>query len=149
MVRGRGMWTGIQVALFSGLPTVRPQNSSEREETSCTDTRTPSQHATSMEMGEVSRSVVSDSLRPHRLYSSWNSPGQNTGVGNLSLVQGIFPTHGVNPGLPHCRQILYQLSHKGSNSYVGLAFILYYNSHTGNPLRDVPPTPPTTQGARL
>ena len=43
-----------------------------------------------------------------------NSPGQNTGVGSLSLLQGIFPTQGSNPGLPHCRWILYQLSHKGS-----------------------------------
>ena len=46
--------------------------------------------------------------------SSWNSPGQNTGVGNLSFLQGIFPTQGLNSGLPHCRQILHQLSHKGS-----------------------------------
>ena len=60
-----------------------------------------------------SRSVVSDSLQPHRLYSPWNSPGQNTGVGSLSLLQGIFPTQGSNSGLPHCRQILYQLNHKG------------------------------------
>ena len=50
--------------------------------------------------------------------SPWNSPGQNTGVGSLSLLQGIFPTQGPNPGLPHCRQILYQLSHKGSPKYV-------------------------------
>ena len=56
----------------------------------------------------------SDSLRPHGLYSPWNSPGQNTGVGSLSLLQGIFPTQWPNPDLPHCRQILYQLSHKGS-----------------------------------
>ena len=61
-----------------------------------------------------SRSVVSASLRPHGLNSPWNSPGQNTGVGSLSLLQGIFPTQGLNPGLPHCRCILYQLSHKGS-----------------------------------
>ena len=61
-----------------------------------------------------SLSVVSDSLQPHGLYSLWNSPGQNTGVGSLSLLQGIFPTQGSNPGLLHCRQILYQLSHKGS-----------------------------------
>ena len=60
------------------------------------------------------RSVVSSSLRPHGLYSPWNSPGQNPGVGSFSLLQGIFPTQGSNPGLPHCRQILYQLSHKGS-----------------------------------
>ena len=44
----------------------------------------------------------------------WNSPGQNTGLGSLSLLQGIFPTQGSNPCLPHCRQILYQLSYKGS-----------------------------------
>ena len=59
-------------------------------------------------------SVVSDYLRPHRLYSPWNSPGQNTGVGSLSLLQGLFQTQGLNPGLLHCRQILYQLSHQGS-----------------------------------
>ena len=61
-----------------------------------------------------SHSVVSDSLRPHGLYSPWNSPGQNTGVGSLSLLQEIFPTQGSNPGFPHCRWILNQLSHKGS-----------------------------------
>ena len=61
-----------------------------------------------------SRSVVSDSWRPHGLYSLWNPPGQNTGVGSHSLLQGIFPTKGSNPGLPHCRQIFYQLSHQGS-----------------------------------
>ena len=61
-----------------------------------------------------SRSVVSDSLRLHGLCSPWNSPGQNTGVGSLSLLQGIFPTQGSNPGLLHCRRILYQLSHQGS-----------------------------------
>ena len=55
---------------------------------------------------------MSNSLQPHGLYSPWNSPGQNTGVGNLSLFQGIFWTQGLNLGLPHCRQILYQLSHK-------------------------------------
>ena len=65
-----------------------------------------------------SRSVVSDSLRPHGLYSPWNSPGQNTGVGSLSLLQGIFPTQGSNPNLLHCRQILYRLSHQGSPPYI-------------------------------
>ena len=52
------------------------------------------------------------SLCDHGLYSTRNSPGQNTGVGSLSLLQGIFPTQGSNPGLPHYRWILYQLSHK-------------------------------------
>ena len=44
----------------------------------------------------------------------WNSPGKNTGVGCLFLLQGIFSTQGSNPGFPHCRQILYHLSHQGS-----------------------------------
>ena len=61
-----------------------------------------------------SRSVLSNSLRPLGLYSPWNSPGQNTRLGSLSLLQEIFPTQGLNPGLLHCRWILYQLSHKGS-----------------------------------
>ena len=56
---------------------------------------------------------MSDSLRPHRLHSPWNSPGQISGVGSLSLLQQIFPTQGSNAGLLHCRWILYQLSHKG------------------------------------
>ena len=59
-------------------------------------------------------SVLYESFRPHGLHSPLNSPGQNTGVGNLSLFQGIFPTQGWNPGFPHCRRILYQLSHKAS-----------------------------------
>ena len=65
-------------------------------------------------MKSESCSVISDSLQPHGLYSLWNSPGQNTEVGSLSLLQGIFPTQGSNPGLLHYRWILYQLSHKGS-----------------------------------
>ena len=60
-----------------------------------------------------SRSVVSDSWRSRVLYSPWTSPGQNTGGGSLSLLQGLFPTQRSNPGLPPCRQIPYQLSHQG------------------------------------
>ena len=59
--------------------------------------------------------AVSNSLRVHGLHSPWNSPGQNTGVGSFSILQGIFPTKGSNPGLPHCKWILYQLSHKGGS----------------------------------
>ena len=58
--------------------------------------------------------VMPDSLQPHGLYSPWNSPGQNTEVSSLSLLHRIFPTQGLNTGLLHCRQILYQLSHQGS-----------------------------------
>ena len=60
------------------------------------------------------RSVMSNSLWAHGLYSTWNSPGQNTGVGSLSLLQGVFPAQGSNPGFPHYRWIHYQLSHQGS-----------------------------------
>ena len=65
------------------------------------------------------RSVVSNSLWPNgpqaaRLLSPWNSPGQNPRGGSLSLIQPIFPTKGLNPGLLHCWWILYQLSHQGS-----------------------------------
>ena len=62
---------------------------------------------------------MSDFLRPHvllpvRLLCPWNSPGHSTGVGSLSLLQGIFPTQGLNPGFLHCKWILYCLSHQGS-----------------------------------
>ena len=53
-------------------------------------------------------------LRPQGLYSPWNSPGQNTGGGSLFLLQGIFPTQGSHPRLPHCRWILYQRSYEDS-----------------------------------
>ena len=58
-------------------------------------------------------------LRPHGpwptwLLRPWDFPGKNTGVGCHFLLQGIFPTQGLNPGLPHCRQTLYPLSHQGS-----------------------------------
>ena len=62
---------------------------------------------------------MSDSLRPHGVCSPWNSPDPNSGVGSLSFLQGIFPTQGSNPGLPHCRQILYQLSYQGSPWLLG------------------------------
>ena len=55
---------------------------------------------------------MSNSLRPHGLYIPWNSPGRNIGV--FPFARGIFPTQGLNPGLPHCRRILYQLSYQGS-----------------------------------
>ena len=61
----------------------------------------------------LSRSVISYSLWLHG-YSPWNSPDQNTGVGSVSHLQGIFLTQGSNPGLPQCRRILYQLSHQGN-----------------------------------
>ena len=53
-------------------------------------------------------------LQPTRLLCPLNSPGKNTGVGSHSLLQGFFPTQGLNPGVLHCRQILYCLSHQGN-----------------------------------
>ena len=66
-------------------------------------------------------------------YIPWNSPGQNTGVGSLSLLQGIFPTEGLNPGLPHCWWILYQLSHKRSPRI--LEWVAYPFSRGSSPPR--------------
>ena len=54
-------------------------------------------------------------MQPHGPYSPWNSPGQNIGVGSLSLLQGIFPNERLNPNLPHCRLILYQVSYQFSS----------------------------------
>ena len=48
----------------------------------------------------------------------WDSPDKNTRVGCHSLLQGIFPTQGSNPGLLHCRQILFQLSYQGSPNHL-------------------------------
>ena len=78
------------------------------------------------------QSVVSDSLRPHRLYSPWNSPGQNAGVGSHSLLQRIFPTQGLNPGLPYCRWILYQLNHQGKFTFSGPRLPLLLSSHVSD-----------------
>ena len=66
----------------------------------------------SKESESESRWVRSSSLPPHGLCSLWDFPGQNTGVGSRSRLQGIIPTQGLNPGLLHCRRILYQLSHQ-------------------------------------
>ena len=89
---GRAIWNTEQNLKCSAIPPQRTYLTGESE----------------------SRSVMSDSLWPHGLYSPWNSPGQTTGVDSHSLLQGIFPTQGSNPGLPHCRRILYQMSHQGS-----------------------------------
>ena len=66
-------------------------------------------------------------LFPTPLYSPWNSPGQSTGVGSCSLLQGIFPIQGLNSGLSHCGHILYQLSHKGSPRILEWVAYLFSN----------------------
>ena len=65
-------------------------------------------------------SVMSNTLRRHGLYSLWNSPGRNTGVGILSLLQGIFPTQGSNPGLLHCREDSLPAEPQGKSRNTGL-----------------------------
>ena len=79
-----------------------------------------SRHSTNVKKESESNSVLSDPLQPHRLQSArllcpWKSPGQNTWVGCCSLLQGIFPTQGMNPDLPHCRRVLYHLSYQECN----------------------------------
>ena len=89
----------------------------------------------------VSHSVVSYSLWPYgpqpaRLLCPWDAPGQNTGVGCRSRLQGVFPTQGLNPGLLHRRQTLYHLSHQGSPDTL-----------QGNPLQYSCLVNPTDRGA--
>ena len=62
----------------------------------------------------MSDSVRSHRRQPTRLLCPWDSPSENTGVGCHFLLQGIFPTQGLNLGLLHCRQMLCHLSHQGS-----------------------------------
>ena len=70
-------------------------------------------------------SIVSNSLWCHGLYTPWNSPGQNIGVGSCSLLQGILPTQESNPGLPHCRWTLpAEPQGKPKNTGVGSLFLL-------------------------
>ena len=74
----------------------------------------------------LSLSVVPDSWQPHGLYPTklfcpWNSQGKKTGVGSYSLLQEIFS--GVNPGLLHCRVLLYRLSHQGKSA--NLVILIY------------------------
>ena len=75
-------------------------------------------HYPQLKSENFNHSVMSDSLQLHGLQSSrllcpWNSPGKKPRVGCHSLLQGIFLTQGLNPGLLHCQQILYHLSHQG------------------------------------
>ena len=66
-------------------------------------------------------------LRPLGLYSPWHSLAQNTEVGSLSFLQGVFLTQGSNPGLLHCRWLLYQLSHREAREWCEfVAYGLYY-----------------------
>ena len=95
----------------------------------------------------VSCSVMSDSLRPHGLQSArllcpWDSPGKNSGVDCHFLLQGIFPTQDSNPGLPHCRKILYQLSYEGSPMNLSCLCrsqceVLFNCLHIENPTRNI------------
>ena len=81
-------------------------------------------------------------------YSLWNCPDQNAGVGSHSLLQGIFPTQGLNPGLLHCRQILYQLSHQGSPGI--LEWVAYsFGSGSSGPRREVGLNPHLLHGRQI
>ena len=76
---------------------------------------------------------MSDSKRPHgvqptRLLLLWDFPGNSTGVGYHFLLQDTFPTQGLNPGLPRCRQTLYHLSHQGSPSEKDIVNFSAFNS---------------------
>ena len=136
----------LECLVHAALVTLSTLNSTVLLKGWHSSTMTISPTWTFLKHGEKSESescaVVSDSLRPHGLYSPWNSPGQNTGAGSLSLLQGIFPIQGLNPGLPHCRWILYQLRHKGSQRI--LEWVVYpFSSDLPNP--EIEPGSPALQ----
>ena len=90
-----------------------------------------------MSSDSVSRTVVSSSLRPRglqppRLLCPWDSPGKNTGVGCHALLQEIFPSQGLNPGLLHCRQILYCLSYMEAQANIMIEIYNYINLRIKN-----------------
>ena len=70
-------------------------------------------------------------------YSPWNSQGQNSGMDSHSSLQGIFPNQGSNPGFPHCRSILYQLSQKGNHFYMYVCIYLLHFVCYANCQREV------------
>ena len=67
------------------------------------------------EMKSLSHVRLFATLWTVTLLCPWDSPGKSTGVGCHFLLQEIFSTQGSNPGLPHCRQMLYHMSHQGSS----------------------------------
>ena len=86
-------------------------------------------------------------------YSPWNSSGQKTGVGSFSFLQGIFLTQGSNPGIPHCKRILYQLNHQGSPRIP--EWVAYPSSNGSSQSRNqssnpgIKPRPPALQADSL
>ena len=85
-------------------------------------------------------SVVSNSVTPwtvaHRLLCPWDFPGKNTGVCCHFLLQGIFPIQRLNPGLLHCRQALYHLSHQGSPE--GAVHIYRVDNYSATERNEIP-----------
>ena len=81
------------------------------------------------------RLFATHGLSPTRLLCPWDFPGKSTRVGCHFLLQRIFPTQGLNLGLPHCRQTLYRLSHQGSHyNFLVLFYSLPTSEWTGQGL---------------
>ena len=106
---------GTTVTLGTFVPATSPAQADSPMGDAMTNSKRRGNSALSLWISSCeSYSVVFDSLQPQGLFSPWNSPGQTTKVSRFSLLQGVFLAQGLNPGLPHCRCIFYQLSHKGS-----------------------------------
>ena len=81
---------------------------------------------------------------PNGLYGPCHFLGQSTGVGSVSLLQGIFPTQGSNPGLTHCRRILHQLIRKGNPRIQ--EWVAYLTSGSSQPKNHTNPGVPCVAG---
>ena len=108
----------------------------------------------------LSRSVVSDSLlchglQPTRLLCPWGFFSKNPGVRCHALLQGIFPNQGLNPGFPHCRQILYCLSYQGRPCIVEWGAYPFYSgayrprNEPGSPALQVDSLPTELSGKHV
>ena len=79
----------------------------------------------------MSNSLRSHGLQPTGLLCPWDFPGYSTGVDCHFLLQGIFPTQGSNPGLPHCRQMLNHLSHQSKSLVYSKSALVKRNRNNG------------------
>ena len=87
-------------------------------------------------------------LQSVRLLCPWDSPDKNTGVRCHFLLQGIFPSQGLNLGLLHCRQILYCLSHQGSHMYTHRVKLFLF-ADDNSIYRKIPKNPQDTRASKL
>ena len=115
-----GYWTPIEISMKTQQETQSYNTKTCEHQTRICKVPEETVLSHNRDSGSETHSVMSNSLQPCGLYSSWNSPGQNTGVGSLSLLQGIFPTQRSNPGLPSLQEDSLPAEPQGKPKNTGL-----------------------------